>query len=79
MPLGLKAWLVEAGIRPERIVELDWWQQATAEALPVDVELVATPAQHVSGRSLTDRNRRLWASWAIRWPDFSVWFGGDTG
>jgi N-acyl-phosphatidylethanolamine-hydrolysing phospholipase D len=79
VPLGLKTWLVDAGIHPGRIVELDWWQQAMTEALPVHIEVVATPAQHVSGRSFTDRNRRLWASWVIRWPDFSIWFGGDTG
>lgn len=79
VPLGLKDWLADAGIDPARVVELDWWQQATADALPVDVDVVATPAQHVSGRSLTDRNQRLWASWVVRWPDFSIWFGGDTG
>ena len=79
VPLGLKEWMTEAGIDPNRVVELDWWEQATADALPVDVEVTATPAQHVSGRSLTDRNRRLWASWVVRWPDFSIWFGGDTG
>jgi L-ascorbate metabolism protein UlaG (beta-lactamase superfamily) len=79
VPLGLKDWLAEAGIDPARVVELDWWQQVTFAAPAADVEVVATPAQHVSGRSLTDRNRRLWASWVVRWPDFSIWFGGDTG
>ena len=79
VPLGLKGWLAEAGIDPERVVELDWWEQAKPDTLTVDVEVTATPAQHVSGRSLTDRNLRLWASWAVRWPDFSIWFGGDTG
>ena len=79
VPLGLKDWMTDAGIDPARVAELDWWQRTEVDALAVDVEITATPAQHVSGRSLTDRNRRLWASWAVRWPDFSIWFGGDTG
>ncbi|HEY5647588.1 MAG TPA: MBL fold metallo-hydrolase, partial [Pseudomonadales bacterium] len=79
VPLGLKAWLVQEGIDATRVVELDWWQSGTLAAGRSTVTLTATPSQHVSGRTLTDRNQRLWASWALQWQDFSVWFGGDTG
>jgi N-acyl-phosphatidylethanolamine-hydrolysing phospholipase D len=72
VPLGVKAWLAALGI--ERAVELDWWQSARVGA----VEIVFTPAQHWSGRSLTDRMATLWGSYAIFAPDFQVWFAGDT-
>ena len=72
VPLGLKAWLARLGI--EHAVELDWWQSARVGA----VEVVFTPAQHWSGRSLNDRMATLWGSYAIFAPDFQVWFAGDT-
>jgi N-acyl-phosphatidylethanolamine-hydrolysing phospholipase D len=72
VPLGIKAWLAELGI--EHAVELDWWQSVRIGA----VEVVFTPAQHWSGRSLTDRMATLWGSYAIFAPDFQVWFAGDT-
>jgi N-acyl-phosphatidylethanolamine-hydrolysing phospholipase D len=72
VPLGIKAWLADAGI--SRAVELDWWQSARVGA----VEIVFTPAQHWSGRSLTDRMATLWGSYSIFAPDFQVFFAGDT-
>ncbi|KAG8975199.1 hypothetical protein FRB90_009588, partial [Tulasnella sp. 427] len=44
-------------------------------------EVTCTPAQHFTGRGLTDRFHTLWASWAIRDPASGkkAWFGGDTG
>jgi len=79
VPLGIGDWLIRRGIDPARVTEMDWWDTATLQAADTEVEIVATPSQHFSGRSLTDRNRTLWSSWAISWNDFSVWFGGDTG
>lgn len=79
VPLGLKQWLVDAGIDQSRIVELDWWEKRTVEPGGSSLTVTATPTQHVSGRTLTDRNKRLWAGWAMEWNDFTVWFGGDTG
>ena len=72
VPLGVKAWLAKLGI--DHAIELDWWQSARVGA----VEIVFTPAQHWSGRSLTDRMETLWGSYAIFAPDFQVWFAGDT-
>ena len=79
VPLGLKAWMVNAGIDKTRVFEMDWWDSQKLAVKGAEVSITATPSQHVSGRTLTDRNRSLWAAWAIAWDDFSVWFGGDTG
>ena len=43
------------------------------------MRLVATPAQHFSGRGLSDGNSTLWASWVILAGDLRVFFSGDTG
>lgn len=72
-PLGLKSWLRDLGI--DHAVELDWWQQHVYAG----VEFHCTPAQHWSGRSLTDRNKTLWCAWAVLGSDFHWFFTGDTG
>jgi N-acyl-phosphatidylethanolamine-hydrolysing phospholipase D len=43
------------------------------------VEFQFTPAQHWSGRSLSDRNKTLWGAWAVLGADFHWFFTGDTG
>jgi len=73
VPLGLRAWLAERGVR--EVVELDWWQRHTHRGLT----FVATPAQHGSGRTLTDQNLRLWSSWVVLGRDRRFFFAGDTG
>ena len=73
VPLGLKAWLADAGIT--RAVELDWWQTHTVG----DTEVVLTPAQHWSGRGLTDRLATLWGGFAVFSPGFQWFYSGDTG
>jgi N-acyl-phosphatidylethanolamine-hydrolysing phospholipase D len=72
VPLGIKAWLADTGIA--NAVELDWWQSARVGA----VEIVFTPAQHWSGRSLTDRMATLWGGYAVFAPGFQLFFAGDT-
>jgi L-ascorbate metabolism protein UlaG (beta-lactamase superfamily) len=75
--LGVGAHLQGWGIAPERIVELDWWE---SHRLPgSEVEIVAAPSQHFSGRGLKDRNATLWSSLVIRSPRHRVFFSGDTG
>lgn len=75
VPLGLKAWFVERGIRPGRVREMDWWDEA---AFP-KVTFQAMPAQHWSARGLTDRRKTLWASWFVEFAGAGLWFAGDTG
>ena len=73
--LGVGEHLTRFGVAPERITELDWGESATVGG----VRLTATPAQHFSGRGVSDRNRTLWASWVIAAERHKVFFSGDTG
>jgi L-ascorbate metabolism protein UlaG (beta-lactamase superfamily) len=74
VPLGVGAHLESWGIEPERITELDWWQETKVEELTV----TATPARHFSGRSLGDQYKTLWAGYALRGPQHNVYYSGDT-
>ena len=74
-PLGVGAHLESWGVAPERIVEMDWWEEKNIGNL----RLVATPARHFSGRVPGQVNPTLWASWALIGPQHRVWFSGDTG
>jgi N-acyl-phosphatidylethanolamine-hydrolysing phospholipase D len=72
VPLGLKAWFTDLGITD--VEEMDWWQSRTERGLT----LTCLPAQHFSGRTLWDRNRRLWSGWAIAGRQKRLFFSGDT-
>ncbi|AKJ29766.1 hydrolase [Caldimonas brevitalea] len=74
-PLGVGDRLVDWGVDAAKVQQLDWWQSTSLGG----VELVATPAQHFSGRALNDRNRTLWASWVILGGGLRLFFSGDTG
>lgn len=74
-PLGVGDRLIAWGISPAKVQQLDWWQSTTVH----DIEFVATPAQHFSGRSMHDRDRTLWASWTILTQDQRIFFSGDSG
>lgn len=74
-PLGVGDRLIDWGITPAKVQQLDWWQSTEVGG----IRFVATPAQHFSGRSLSDGNRTLWASWAILDNDMRVFFSGDSG
>lgn len=75
--LGVGAHLQSWGVPPERITELDWWESHRVPG--TEVEVVAAPSQHFSGRGLKDRNATLWSSLVIRSPKHTVFFSGDTG
>ncbi len=74
-PLGVGDSLIDWGVAPERIRQLDWWEQTEVDGM----QFIATPAQHFSGRGLRDGNRTLWASWVILDDALRVFFSGDTG
>lgn len=74
-PLGVGDRLIDWGIPAARVRQFDWWQGTEIDGL----RLTATPAQHFSGRGLSDRDRTLWASWVIEDADLRVFFSGDTG
>lgn len=74
VPIGIRKYLESWGVVPEKIVELDWWEESSNNGLT----FAATPARHFSGRGLR-RDRTLWASWVIVGTRERVYFGGDSG
>lgn len=72
VPLGLGQLVRDAG---GRATELDWWQDAAVGRITIH----CVPAQHFSGRSLTDGDRRLWAGWVVTGPSKRFYHAGDTG
>ena len=74
--LGVGARLAAWGIPHAKIRELDWWQELRINE---DLTIVSTPAQHFSGRGLTDRNKTLWTSWVLNGPNHRVYISGDSG
>lgn len=77
VPLGLKSWLAERGVR--NAVELDWWQSHMLQGPVGDMEVMLVPAQHWSARGLTDRMTTLWGGFAVFTPDCHLFYAGDTG
>jgi len=74
-PLGVGERLRQWGVPPDRVEELDWWQQRQWG----DITLTATPAHHFSGRTLWDRDSTLWASWVLASGGERIFYSGDTG
>lgn len=81
--LGNKAYLEARGLRD--VVELGWWQTADGMS-PVGtnleigpIEITATPAQHFAARTPFDRNRTLWAGFALKLGGRRLFFTGDSG
>ncbi|WP_121354252.1 MBL fold metallo-hydrolase [Flavisolibacter nicotianae] len=74
--LGVGKRLLQWGISPGLVTELDWW-----DAVPFGGEhtITAAPARHFSGRGLTDRFSTLWGSFAIKGPLHRVFYGADSG
>lgn len=73
--LGVGVHMERWGVPPERITELDWWEDVDVNG----VRVTATPAQHFSGRGLKDRNTTLWSSFHMRGDEHSFYFGADSG
>jgi len=66
------------GIDPAKITELDWWESKRVTAGSHEIELIAAPARHFSGRSFT-RNKTLWASFILKAGDYRLYIGSDSG
>ena len=71
VPSGMGALLRRFGAEAR---ELAWWEEATVGSVRVH----CVPARHFSGRTLTDRNRRLWAGWVVESAANRFYFAGDT-
>ncbi len=72
VPLGMADLVRHAG---GEAVELDWWEDTTVGK----VQIHCVPAQHFSGRTLTDTNRRLWSGWVVEGPTRRFYHAGDSG
>ena len=75
VPLGVGSHLVKWGVDINNITEMDWWDEVEFNGLT----LVCTPAQHFSGRGLTDRDKTLWCSYVIKGKTRKLFFNGDSG
>lgn len=73
VPLGDAGWLRRCGIAP--VEELDWWERREVGGL----EIHCVPAQHWSGRRLTDDCASLWSGWVVTGPTRRFYFAGDSG
>lgn len=73
--LGNGAHLEHWGYPTHKIVELDWNEK---KQLGQELDIVALPARHFSGRGLK-RNGHLWVSFALISPQSKVFIGGDSG
>jgi N-acyl-phosphatidylethanolamine-hydrolysing phospholipase D len=72
VPLRLSGYLTERGY--PRVRELDWGERASVDALTI----TSLPAIHFSKRGLFDRNRTLWAGYAVQGRRKRLHFAGDT-
>jgi L-ascorbate metabolism protein UlaG (beta-lactamase superfamily) len=76
VPLGVGAHLEYWGVPANRIVELDWWEKARVRAL----DIVATPARHISGRTFgIGDSGTLWSGFAFIGGTHRAYYSGDTG
>lgn len=74
-PLGVGLHLKRWGISDSQLTELDWWQSHTVN----EIQFVAAPAQHFSGRDGLNNNKTLWASWVVKASNASIYYSGDSG
>ncbi|MGC0417067.1 MBL fold metallo-hydrolase [Embleya sp. AB8] len=74
VPLGIGAHLERWNVPAERIIELDWEEDAAVAGL----RFTATAARHFSGRTLR-RNDTLWGSWVVAGSRRRVFYAGDSG
>jgi len=73
--LGVGAHLEHWGISTDKIVEFAWWENAK---ITDDIEVIATPARHFSGRGFT-RGKSLWSSFVLKIHGYKLFMGGDSG
>ena len=75
VPLGVGAHLEAWSVPAAQVIELDW-----GEATRVgDLQVIATPARHYSGRNPLRRDAMLWSSWVVKGPRHRLFFSGDSG
>lgn len=75
VPLGVGAHLQKWGCPTDKIIELDWWDSHAVN----DVQIIATPTRHFSGRTMRNRNKTQWASFVFKGPRNRAFYSGDGG
>jgi L-ascorbate metabolism protein UlaG (beta-lactamase superfamily) len=75
VPLGVGAALRSWGVDADRITELGWGDSFKQDGLTI----TALEGVHFSGRSISDRNKTLWAAYAVRSARANIFWSGDTG
>lgn len=73
-PLGVDKFFNVLGIKSAEA--LDWGQKRQLNA---DVEVIAVPAQHFSGRGMFDRDATLWNGYILKRKKGNIYFAGDSG
>lgn len=74
-PLGVGEHFEHWGFKPEQIIEMDWYEEASNEG---GFEIHCLPARHFSGRGLSG-DKTLWASFLLKTPTYKIYIGGDSG
>ena len=84
VPVGVSKWFAKLGI--ENVIELSWWEDVSFRAASdplIEVTITGVPAQHFSGRKISDFNKSLWSGWVVSAKKDLVekrfYFVGDTG
>lgn len=75
VPLDNKKILTKWGIESSKVKEFDWFEDIVYKG----VQFSFCPTQHFSGRGLSDRDKYLWGSWAIKGSKHSIYVSGDSG
>jgi len=73
-PLGVKSFLDNNQITSA--ADLDWWQEVS---ISDSLSIQSVPAQHFSGRGISDRDATLWCGYVIKNHQGNIYFAGDTG
>jgi L-ascorbate metabolism protein UlaG (beta-lactamase superfamily) len=79
VPLGVKAYLEREGIG--NVIELDWWNETPFTYANKTLHIHCVPAQHFSGRGVSDRNKSLWCGFVVQSAQSEgvIYFAGDSG
>ncbi|NLH46974.1 MAG: MBL fold metallo-hydrolase [Myxococcales bacterium] len=72
--LGNDRYLAKKGLA--KVTALDWWQRTAG---PGGLAITFVPAQHFTGRSMTDHFQTLWGGFFLQSAAGGIYFAGDTG
>lgn len=73
----ISPWFPKGQYQSQKIVEMDWHQQADFQQFGLKITYL--PTRHWCRRWLNDLNLRLWGAFMIESEDKTIYFGGDSG